>query len=60
MNHDVIDTNRNLTLLKIIAIASESYMLNTKYQDYDIDAVTKEIRRLQVVLTKDYGKNIGS
>ena len=60
MNHDVIDTNRNLTLLKIIAIASESYMLNTEYRDYDIDAVTKEIGRLQIVLTKDYGKNIGS
>ena len=60
MNHDVIDSNRNLTLLKIITIASESYMLNTKYRDYDINAVTREIRRLQIVLTKDYGKNIGS
>ena len=60
MNHDVIDTDRNLTLLKIIAIASESYMLNTTYRDYDINAVTREIRRLQIVLTKDYGKNIGT
>ena len=60
MNHDVIDSDRNLRLLKIITIASESYMLNIKYRDYDINAVTREIRRLQIVLTQDYGKNIGS
>ena len=60
INHDVIDSDRNLALLEIITIASESYMLHPKYQDYDINTITREIQNLQIVLTKDYGKNIRS
>ena len=56
--HDVIAPERNLNLLKTVAVTSRSYMLNKKYQDYDINTVTREIHKLQLTLTNYYRKNI--
>ncbi len=56
--HDVIVPERNLNLLETVAVTSRSYMLNKKYQDYDIHTVTREIHKLQLTLTNYYGKNI--
>ena len=56
--HDVIVPERNLNLLQTVAVTSRSYMLNKKYQDYDIHTVTREIHKLQLTLTNYYGKNI--
>ena len=56
--HDVIVPERNLNLLETVAVTSRSYMLDKKYQDYDIHTVTREIHKLQLTLTNYYGKNI--
>ena len=56
--HDVIVPERNLNLLQTVAVTSRSYMLDKKYQDFDIKTVTREIHKLQLTLTDYYGKNI--
>ena len=56
--HDVIVPERNLNLLQIVAVASQFYMLDKKYQDFDIKTVTREIQKLQLTLIRYYGKNI--